>query len=72
MTKPTTTKCLFIGNSFTPRNDLPGLVARLADASGRKLDHRLVSAGGASLRRHWNAGEALREIRGGGYDQVVL
>ena len=63
---------LFIGNSFTARNDLPGLVARLAAARGKGLDHRLISAGGASLRAHWNAGQAAEAIRDGGYDAVVL
>ena len=65
-------KVLFIGNSFTARNDLPGLVARLAIARGKTLQHRLISAGGASLRTHWNAGEALKAIQGGQYDHVVL
>jgi hypothetical protein len=63
---------LFIGNSFTARNDLPGLVAQLAAARGRRLEHRLISAGGASLRTHWNAGVALEAIQGGQYDHVVL
>src|SRR5690348_16626579 len=65
-------RLLFIGNSFTARNDVPGLVARLAAAGGHALDHDLISAGGASLRAHWNKGEARRAIEGGGYDWVVL
>jgi hypothetical protein len=65
-------KVLFIGNSFTARNDLPGLIARLAAARGKNLEHRLISAGGASLRTHWNAGEALKAIQGGHFDHVVL
>jgi hypothetical protein len=65
-------KMLFIGNSFTARNDLPGLIARLAEARGKALEYRLISAGGASLRTHWNAGEALKAIQGGHYDHVVL
>jgi hypothetical protein len=65
-------KVLFIGNSFTARNDLPGLLGRLAAARGKNLEHRLISAGGASLRTHWNAGEALKAIQGGRYDHVVL
>jgi hypothetical protein len=63
---------LFIGNSFTARNDLPGLIVSLAAARGRQLRHRLISAGGASLRTHWNAGEAVNAIRSGKYDAVVL
>src|SRR5687768_10694653 len=63
---------LFIGNSFTARNDLLGLIARLAAAAGHRFDSRLISAGGASLRTHWNAGTAARAIEEGGYDYVVL
>jgi len=66
------TRLLFIGNSFTARNDLPGLVAQLAAARDRRLEHRLISAGGASLRTHWNSGVALEAIQGGRYDHVVL
>src|SRR5262245_13420402 len=65
-------KVLFIGNSFTARNDLPGLLARLAEARGKGLEHRLISAGGASLRTHWNAGEARKAIEEGRYDRFVL
>ena len=63
---------LFIGNSFTARNDLPALVAQLASAAGLRLDHRLISVGGASLRTHWNKGEAAGVIGTGDYDYVVL
>jgi hypothetical protein len=65
-------KVLFIGNSFTARNNLPGLIAQLAAARDKRIEHRLISAGGASLRRHWNAGEALKAIGQGHYEQVVL
>src|SRR5262245_51775756 len=65
-------KVLFIGNSFTVRNDLPALIARLAAAKGKNLEHRLISAGGASLRQHWNAGVAREAIEKGRYDHVVL
>ena len=65
-------KVLFIGNSFTARNNLPGMIAALAKAAGVEIEHRLVSAGGASLRMHWNKGEAPRAIAEGNYDYVVL
>jgi hypothetical protein len=65
-------KVLFIGNSFTARNNLPGLIADLAAVRGRGLQHRLISAGGASLRTHWNAGAALKAIQENHYDCVVL
>ena len=63
---------LFIGNSFTARNDVPGLVAALASERGHAVRHDLVAAGGASLRAHWNKGDARRAIETGGYDRVVL
>lgn len=70
--KSTSIKILFIGNSFTQRNNLPGLLAELALARDLKLEHELISAGGASLRAHWNAGLAAKAIGGGGFDYVVL
>jgi hypothetical protein len=65
-------KVLFIGNSFTARNNLPGLIAQLAAARGVTIEHHLISAGGASLRTHWNAGKALKAIQNGHYNYVVL
>ena len=69
---PRSLNVLFIGNSFTARNNLPGLIARMAQARGLTMEHRLISAGGASLRMHWNKGDARAAIRDGGYDYVVL
>jgi len=65
-------KVLFIGNSFTARNDLPGMVAHLAESAGEHFEHQLISVGGASLRTHWNKGVASRAIEADGYDRVVL
>lgn len=65
-------RVLFIGNSFTARNNLPEIIVTIAAASGHHIDHQLISAGGASLRRHWNAGEAARVIQRGNFDIVVL
>ena len=63
---------LFIGNSFTARNNLPALVELLAVAAGKQLKHRLINVGGASLRTHWNKGEAVGQIQRGRFDFVVL
>jgi hypothetical protein len=65
-------KILFIGNSFTARNDVPGLIAGMAEARGHTMTHTLISAGGASLRMHWNKGVAPKAIEQGGWDYVVL
>jgi len=65
-------RILFVGNSFTARNNVPGLVAQLAQSRGKQLQHRLISAGGASLRMHWNKGDAQKAIQQTRYDYVVL
>lgn len=65
-------RILFVGNSFTSRNNLPGLLAGLAGARGIEVEHKLISAGGASLRQHLNGGTALPAIATGGFDVVVL
>ena len=69
---PSSLRCLFIGNSFTARNDVPGLIATRARARGHTFDYKLISAGGASLRMHWNKGVAPKAIEAGGWDHVVL
>jgi len=69
---PTSLNVLFIGNSFTARNNLPGLVELVAAAAGKRLTHHLVNVGGASLRTQWNKGEAIRQIQAGDFDYVVL
>ncbi|MBK6427439.1 MAG: SGNH/GDSL hydrolase family protein [Blastocatellia bacterium] len=65
-------RALFVGNSFTARNDVPGMIAQLAQSCGEKLEHVLVSAGGASLRRHWNKGDAQLALTDDPFDVVVL
>jgi hypothetical protein len=72
MRKVSSLNVLFIGNSFTARNDLPGLVAQLAAAGGRELTHRLINVGGASLRTHWNKGDAVAAMKRERFDFVVL
>ena len=72
MTK--TIRILFIGNSFTNRNDLPGLVAKLA-AAARPPRHVVtdrVIANGRALKTHWERAEAAEAIRGERWDYVVL
>ena len=65
-------KILFIGNSFTQRNNVPGLIAQMVNARGKALTHKLISQGGASLKMHWNKGAAQRAMEDTTYDYVVL
>lgn len=64
---------LFVGNSLTATNDLPGMVAALAEAAGiDRFSYDEVSLGGASLEDHWNDGGALEAIEAARWDVVVL
>lgn len=73
MAKKSPVKILYVGNSFTTRNDVPGLLAKLAGSgSGITVESQVIAAGGASLRQHWNAGRALDMMRKTKFDYVVL
>jgi hypothetical protein len=73
---------LFIGNSLTRANNLPGMVAAMSAAVGEPLDCDRVTFDGYSLEDHWNRGEgsggaggvetARHAIRRGGWSTVVL
>jgi hypothetical protein len=65
-------RVLFVGNSLTEANDLPGEVTSLAEAAGRKLETGAVVSGGYSLEDHWNSSDAPKEILSGKWDVVVL
>jgi hypothetical protein len=67
-------RILFIGNSYTSRNELPRLLADLAAAAEhpRRVEFDLIVAGGASLKRHWNGGIARETLARLSWDYVVL
>jgi hypothetical protein len=62
-------RILLIGNSFTYVNGgIDQELAQMAPSATVKA----VTAGGYRLQNHWDAGQALDEIRGGHDDFVVL
>ena len=63
---------LFIGNSLTASNDLPGIVEGLGRMAGLDVRSTAVARPGFSLEDHWNDGEARRAIARGGWSYVVL
>jgi hypothetical protein len=63
---------LFIGNSLTSANDLPGIVEGLSAAVGRRLTAATVAYGGYGLVEHWNQKDALRAIATSGWRVVIL
>jgi hypothetical protein len=67
-------RVLFVGNSYTTRNDLPTLVARLLEASipDMHVKAEVLAFGGASLAAHWNRGEVQRRLAAQKWNAVVL
>jgi hypothetical protein len=66
-------RVLFIGNSLTASNNLPGIVEALAKAGGqRPLVYQTEVQGGFSLSDHWERGSVQKVIAGGKWEVVVL
>jgi hypothetical protein len=63
---------LFLGNSYTYVNNLPGVIRELATAAGRPIETAHVTSGGKSLEWHWFNNESLDAVDKGGWDFVVL
>ena len=64
---------LFIGNSHTSVNDIPGIVQALADsAEGDRIAVMTWAVPGYALIDHWNDGRARQYVRRGGWAVVVL
>ena len=64
---------LFIGNSLTEGNDVPGIVQALADSAHTPgLRTAAITAGGSALEDHWARGTARVAIAEGNWRFVVL
>jgi hypothetical protein len=63
---------LFIGNSLTYTNDLPGTVAQLAVSVGDTILTGAITGPDFALIDHLNAGTAVAAIAQGGWEYVVL
>ncbi len=64
---------LFIGNSYTYGNNLPQIVADIANTSGDTVVWEMEAPGGMTLKEHFESNPAtLTKIMKGGWDYVVL
>jgi hypothetical protein len=63
---------LFIGNSLTYTNDLPGNVAALAAQAGDTIDAWSVASADYAIIDHINAGPALSTIASYRWEYVIL
>jgi len=71
---PSPVRMLFIGNSLTTVNDLPGMVHALSVAAGDlvPIETRVVAYGGYALEDHLANGDATRAIEEGPWNVVIL
>ena len=67
-------RVLFIGNSYTYVNDLPGMLATIARTAGTgpSITTDEVVQGGAALETHWDNGDAQKKIATHAFSHVVL
>ena len=70
----TAVRALFIGNSYTRFNDLPGTVQSLAASvhGGPPLSAHAIANPGWDLPRHWRSERTRGALEAGGFTHVVL
>jgi PKD repeat protein len=68
----TTKKALFIGNSYIYTNNLPHLIAQMANSTGDQLVHDSNTPGGYTLKQHSTNATTLSKINQGNWDFVIL
>lgn len=69
---PSALNILFIGNSLTYSNDLPGILATFLEKSKVASHVESIAIGGTALIDHWNEGLARSKIQQGGWDFVIM
>ncbi|MEQ8425170.1 MAG: hypothetical protein RIA63_10710, partial [Cyclobacteriaceae bacterium] len=64
-------KVLYVGNSLTYSNDLPGLVEELGRMQGVRIQSKVIAKPNYALEDHWLEGTIQSEIKNNHYDFVV-
>lgn len=63
---------LFVGNSLTYRNDLPGLFRAVAMDAGKRVATEMLAFPDYGLIDHWYDGKVQEKIASGVFDYVVI
>ncbi|MGH1456057.1 MAG: DUF4886 domain-containing protein [Alphaproteobacteria bacterium] len=66
---------LFIGNSYTFFNDIPGIILKIAENDSQNPHNILIQSitfGGARLQNHWNNTSTHKIIENHPWDMIVL
>lgn len=68
-----TTRVLFLGNSYTYFNNVPGILSEFARAGHQcTVETRMVAPGGKTLRDHWESAASHQALDSHVWDFVVL
>jgi hypothetical protein len=67
-----TTRILFIGNSYTFMNNLPGTFAKLSESGGEIVKTDISAIGGTTLEKHSRNKTTIDKIKKGKWNYVVL
>jgi hypothetical protein len=71
-TSKTVINVLFIGNSLTYTNNLPGLVIKSAKLQGIQIDSKMIAFPNYALIDHWKDGQVQKLIANKKYDFVIM
>jgi hypothetical protein len=63
---------LFVGNSLTYFNNLPGMVRTLLESGGVATRIGAITGPNMGLEDHWRRGVVFDSLRAGGWDVVVM
>ncbi|PCJ95777.1 MAG: hypothetical protein COA50_08230 [Flavobacteriaceae bacterium] len=63
---------LFIGNSLTYTNDLPGLVKTRAKQKGITIGTKMIALPNYAILDHWSDGEVQKEINSKKYQFIII
>jgi len=66
------TRVLFIGNSYTYVNDLPGMFASLAGSGGHRVETGMAAQGGWTFSNQIGSSDTLDKIKSATWNFVVL
>jgi hypothetical protein len=71
--EPSDFAVLFVGNSLTYQNDLPGMLEQLLSGAGLgRVVVQSVAHANFALEDHWAEGTARQRIARGGWDVVIM
>jgi len=65
-------RILFIGNSYTFTNDMPGIFANLAKAGGHLVEVQVEASGGWGLTDHVASADTLTALQSRKWDYVII